>query len=235
MAMASQLLFFALPSEARPFLRLAASAGIPFRSEAAPKDLPGVRRFVGTGIEVWISGVGPRNAAATADAALEAARPTRVVTAGIAGALRPDLRIGDVVHDALELPELAEAFRRRGSVPGRIETRPKVAVLASEKARIREESGADLVEMESGAIRERCRAAGIPSATVRSVSDLATGDLPLDFNRVYDSKMALSPWLLARAILARPAAIPGLMALGRHAGTASDSLAQVLGVLWERD
>lgn len=227
------LLFFALPSEATPFLRAAARRGVPLRRTPPKPRLEGVVRFVGPGMEVWVTGVGPANAVRAAEAALAGFRPELAVTSGIAGALRPDLRIGEVIHEADEIPDLEPALRRHGSRPGRIATRDRVAVLAQEKANIRGETGADLVEMESGAIRERCKAAGVPSATIRSVSDLAEGDLPLDFNRVYDSRMALSPWRLAGAIAVRPTSIPGLMRLGRDANRASEELSRVLdGVLF---
>jgi adenosylhomocysteine nucleosidase len=82
--------------------------------------------------------------------------------------------------------------------------------------------------MESAVIHEACAARGIPCATVRSISDLAEEDLPLDFNRLATPRQTLSPWRLAMAVLRSPGCLPGLLKLGRHSAAASRSLGALL-------
>ena len=103
-----------------------------------------------------------------------------------------------------------------------------VAVTAYEKATLRERTGADAVEMESGIIRRLCRERGIPSATVRVISDTAQEDLPLDFNALMKPNGKLSLGRIARDVLRRPRELPALMALGRQTKLAARNLAVVL-------
>jgi adenosylhomocysteine nucleosidase len=103
-----------------------------------------------------------------------------------------------------------------------------VLVTAAQKAQARADTGARAVEMESEVIRQACRAAGIPSATVRVISDLAAEDLPLDFNRLAKPDQSLHPGKLALAILKSPGAVPGLLRLRNNTRLAAETLADVL-------
>jgi hypothetical protein len=104
----------------------------------------------------------------------------------------------------------------------------RLAVTAEDKRLLRERTSAALVDMESAAIREICREQGIPSATIRAVSDDAARDLPLDFNRLYTPSMRIDPARLAFRILAAPWKIPALIRFGRQTAFASGRLAGVL-------
>jgi hypothetical protein len=103
-----------------------------------------------------------------------------------------------------------------------------VVITRFEKAQLRLETQADLVDMESTVLRELARARSIPSATVRSVSDTAHGDLVLDFNRVYTVQKTLHPGRLALEIARAPWKIPALIRFGGDAHKASLRLAEVL-------
>ena len=222
------LIFFAMPGEAGPFLR-AAAAILPGPVRAPlPDGAQGAQRFTLGIHEVWVTGVGPVNAARVGRIAIGQFQPARVITAGVAGALDPAHRVGEVFHDAESETGLDPLLHRAGSRRGRIVMRDRIAVTAADKAALRAETGADLVEMESAALRGLAFAAGIPSATVRAVSDTAGHDLPLDFNAVYTPNMRLSPFQLGAAIARAPWKIPALIRLGGNARTASTRLAAVL-------
>jgi hypothetical protein len=107
-------------------------------------------------------------------------------------------------------------------------TRDRVVITRFEKAQLRLETQADLVDMESTMLRELARARSIPSATVRSVSDTAHGDLVIDFNRVYTVQKTLHPGRLALEIARAPWKIPALIRFGGDAHKASLRLAEVL-------
>ena len=85
--------------------------------------------------------------------------------------------------------------------------------------------------MESGIIRRLCHERGIPSATVRVISDAAHEDLPLDFNPLMQVDGTIHLGKLAGAILRRPHKIPALMALSSRSKFAAQRLAAVLRVL----
>jgi hypothetical protein len=82
--------------------------------------------------------------------------------------------------------------------------------------------------MESGAIQDACRAAHIPCATVRVISDQADEDLPLDFNALSKPDKNLDFGKLAWAIARSPGKIGGLLRLQKNTKFAARQLAGVL-------
>ena len=202
------LVCFAVKEEAAPFLRA----------------LP-------AGVETLVTGMG----AAAAERAVQAKLAERswklVLTCGFAGGLNPALRPETVVFEADADFPLHHALLEAGAVAARFHCAARVAVTAAEKTALRERTGADAVEMESGIIRRLCHERGIPSATVRVLSDAAHEDLPLDFNPLMQADGTLHLGKLAGAILRRPHKIPALMALGRRSKSAAQRLAAVLRVV----
>ena len=89
--------------------------------------------------------------------------------------------------------------------------------------------------MESNIIRQICRAAQIPSATVRVISDTAQEDLPLDFNRCLTADARLDYVRLAARVLASPHRLGGVLALWRHSRQAAHTLAEVLARVMDCD
>jgi nucleoside phosphorylase len=172
--------------------------------------------------------------AAAAERAVQAKLVERkwglVLTCGFAGGLNPALRPETVVFEADADFPLHHALLEAGAVAGRFHCAERVAGTAAEKTALRERTGADAVEMESGSIRRLCHARGLPSATVRVLSDAAHEDLPLDFNPLMQADGTLHLGKLARAILRRPHKIPALMALGSRSKSAAQRLAAVLRV-----
>jgi adenosylhomocysteine nucleosidase len=195
------------------------------REEAAP-----FRRRVaqGSGVRVLITGMGPASAERAMRAALDSYAPCAVITAGFAGGLASELAHGEVLFCAdPQFPWLARLIEA-GARPGKFHCAARVAVTAPEKAALRQSTGADAVEMESGVIRELCGARRIPSATVRVVSDTADEDLPLDFNALLTETGRLNPFKLAWALMAGPGKIPALLALQRRTRQAANRLARIL-------
>jgi nucleoside phosphorylase len=224
----STLLFFALPQEAAAFVQLARRRGRPLKSAARPQPRQALQRWVAPGLEIWVTGMGLENAQRGGEAALETGRPERIITSGVAGALNPEARIAWVYHEAdIAFPGI-DRLQATASTPGRMVTRDRVVITHLEKAQLRSETQADLVDMESSVLRDMARAQGIPSATVRSVSDTAHGDLVLDFNRIYTAEMTLHPGRLALEIARAPWKIPALIRFGGNAQNASVRLAEVL-------
>lgn len=207
----SILVCFAVPEEAGPF-----------QKRVSQREHPS--------LDVMITGMGATHAR---DAMLERLRspkglPRLVLTCGFAGGLNPALPRGTIIHDCDPIAGLAEVLVGAGSQPASFHCATRVAITAAEKANLRRTTGADAVEMESGIIRQLCRERGIPSATIRAVSDAANDDLPVDFNQLMTPDMRIQFGKLAAVLIRSPGTIPGLLRLRRSTVDAAQRLAAVL-------
>ncbi|HWD18800.1 MAG TPA: hypothetical protein VHB20_05930 [Verrucomicrobiae bacterium] len=181
----------------------------------------------GNSCQVWLTGIGRHNAARNIREAIAAVQPSCVISAGFAGGLNPALPPGAVVYeddDADFEPELEEL----GAIKARFYCHRRVATTAEEKAGLWKSTGADAVEMESSVIRTICRELGIPSVTIRVISDDARQDLPLDFNALMTSEDRINYFKLVGAILRHPGRVPKLMEFQRQTVEASRRLGAVL-------
>lgn len=221
------LIFFAVPQEAMPFLRRARKAGFPI-TRRRPR-LPSIPIEASVGPHhVVVSGMGHDRAVAAARAALEETEPEWLLTCGFAGGLDPSLGLGDVVHDSDPWFPLALEGLPVTSRPAVFHGSPTIIVSRGEKARLRAETSSDVVEMESGPIRDLCRARGVPSATLRVVSDVAGEDLPLDFNMLLTPDHDLHPGRMAAAIVRSPWKVASLMRFHRRVSLAARRLAEAV-------
>jgi adenosylhomocysteine nucleosidase len=203
------LVCFAVAEEARPFQKI-----------VVLNPHPAVR--------IAVSGMGRCNAQAMIDAELKTSRPGLVLTCGYAGALNPELALGQIVFDADAAFPDASGLEKLGGRAVRFVHSEKIVVTAVDKARLRAETGADAVEMESAIIRAACRDQGIPSATVRVISDTASQDMPLDFNALMTPDLKMSFLRLSAMIMRSPQRIPALWAFGRESRKAAVELGNFL-------
>jgi adenosylhomocysteine nucleosidase len=226
------LVCFALKEEAAPFQKMASG-----RMDVA----------------ILITGIGRKNAEKSVREFLANNSPELVLTCGFAGGLNPDLKPGEVVFETAfpgsSRRESAQTERGEkmepthvgcyeeliaaGAKPAKFFCADRIATTAAEKKKLRAETGADAVEMESAAIHAVCRERGIPWATVRVISDTANEDLPLDFNVLAKPDMNLNYGKLALAILKSPGKIGALLKLQRKTRLAAERLADTLGkIIW---
>ena len=215
------LICFALKEEAAPFRKIA--AGKVAAEQAA----------------ILLTGIGRRNAEKSVREFLATNSPKLVLTCGFAGGLNPDLKLGDVVFELSdsEIRNPQSAIRNSllaaGAKPAKFFCANRIAVTVAEKKKLRDETSADAVEMESEAIHAVCRERGIPCATVRVISDTANEDLPLDFNQLAKPDMSLDYGKLALAIAKSPGKIGALLRLQKNCRFAAEQLAAVLEkVIW---
>ena len=222
------MIVLAVPDETRPLLNLAVARWAP-GTHPVPSLRGAQGREVSVGpMRILTVGMGPTNAASSFRAAVEAAAPSFVVTGGFAGGLNPELKRSELVWETDPgFPAIAW-LEQSGGRRGTFHCHPSIAVTAEAKAALRQRTGADAVEMESGVIRAECRRRGIPSATFRVISDTADADMPLDFNRITTPDLGLSPWRLAREILLHPWSIPRLIRFQGETTHAAHRLATAL-------
>jgi adenosylhomocysteine nucleosidase len=205
----STLICFALKEEAAPFQKIA--AGKP-------------------GVSILLTGIGRQNAEKTVREFLATNSPALVLTCGFAGGLNPDLGSAAVVFETAD-DNLRAKLQAVGAAPAKFFCAGRIATTTAEKKKLRDETGADAVEMESAAIHALCRERGISCATVRVISDTANEDLPLDFNLLAGPDMNLDYGKLALAIAKSPGKIGALMNLRKRTVAAAENLAAVLARL----
>jgi len=181
---------------------------------------------------VLVTGMGSKNAQQALYQALTGPLPERVLTCGFAGGLNPEFPAGTVLFSADQDFDLTPALVAAGARLACFHRADRVIITAAEKHVLRQTTGADAVEMESAIIRAICRERGIPSATLRVISDAAEEDLPLDFNRLMDAKGRLRYDRLVVALLKSPGRIRALIRMGLRTRRAAKELAKVLSSLF---
>ena len=206
------LVCFALKEEAAPFRKIAA----------------GKTATAQVGLSILITGIGRQNAEKSLREFLATHSPKLVLTCGFAGGLNPDLKLGDVVFETTD-ENLRSKLLAVGAKLARIFCANRIATTIAEKKKLRDETGADAVEMESAAIHVICHERGIPCATIRVISDTANEDLPLDFNALAKPDKNLDFGKLAWAIAKSPGKVGALMELQKKTSFAAKQLAGVLG------
>jgi uridine phosphorylase len=227
----STLICFALKEEAAPFHKIAAGRPgiftiiVGIGRQNAEKS---VLSFLTGGASVLAS----REPASTGQDRLARtlAPPSLVLTCGFAGGLNPDLKLGEVVFElSTRNAQLSTRLLAAGAKPATFFCADRIATTVAEKTKLRYETRADAVEMESAAIHAVCAERGIPCATVRVISDTANEDLPLDFNALAKPDKSLDFGKLFLAIARSPGKIGELMELQKKTGFAAQQLAAVLG------
>ncbi len=253
----STLICFALKEEAAPFWKIAAGNAATAQvsilltgigRQNAEKSL---REFLGSapasGAAVDASSTTKANDEASFATREGACAPQFVLTCGFAGGLNPDLRLGDVVFEMANAPltpslsppggervsvrtgeGLFLKLSAAGAKPAKFFCANRVATTVAEKKRLRAETGADAVEMESAAIHAVCAERGIACITVRVISDTANEDLPLDFNALSKPDKSLDYGRFFLTIAKSPGKIGALMELQKNTKFAADRLAEVL-------
>jgi len=226
------LITFALDLEFAPWRRLRSFAKIPDTEFAAYEAKLGEAQ-----VRVALTGVGGVRAKGVVRAALEW-QPDICIAAGLAGSLRADYRIGQVLaaRDIMELEsgrtvaadaDLLQRAETCGAVViDRLLTSSTMILSAEGKRRLGSMAGA--VEMESFVVVTEVIGKGIPAIAIRVISDEVGEDLPMDFGGVLDDSGNVKTGRIVRALARSPQKLPALVRLGRHSRAASIKLAEFL-------
>ena len=166
-----------------------------------------VGSFSSKKIVVVKSGIGKTAAAVCTQCVIDTFNPSFIINTGIAGSLNDSLEIGDVVvgaeisyHDVdvtafgyvkNQIPGAAVLFKssnnlskiafKFGAKKGKIATGDSFIADDSLKIKIKDETNADLVDMESASIAHTATLNGANFIIIRSVSDKASSSANVDF------------------------------------------------------
>ncbi len=169
-------------------------------------------------------------------------RVVGVITAGLAGALSPELDTGDIVIDSTSTNASALAqfmdnmSGRRRVFVGPIHTSRHVVSTPEDKKKLYTESQALAVDMENSYTRDFALRRKIPWLGIRAISDNAFESIPAEVMRFIDTAGNVKPWELTMGLARHPGLIPAVVRLGKHTQTAtrqlSDTLAAVIRSGW---
>ena len=156
----------------------------PLLGKTRPQPVDGVDLFELPGAMVAIGGIGESHARHAAEVVIEQAQPKLLVSAGIAGAISPKLKVGDVGW-IREVVDVATGERYRTERGDWVLATSQDVSDAAEKLGLLTKYGADVVDMEAAAAAQVAREHGIEFAAVKAISDDATFEMP-PLNRFID-------------------------------------------------
>jgi adenosylhomocysteine nucleosidase len=188
-------------------------------------------RFTGGALDIVPVGVAAcQLAARLADVAV----PSLIVSAGVCGALAPQLGVGAlVVPEAVLAPDgrrhttAAVGLRRSGILV----STDRVLEDAAAKSRLWLDTGALAVDLESAEILAWAAERGVAGVVVRGVCDPAGRGVPADLARAVQDDGRMRPMRAVTAMLARPGALADVVALRNGTAAALKTVATTLGTL----
>jgi nucleoside phosphorylase len=188
-------------------------------------------------VDFVVTGMGMENARRGTQAAINSDHKA-CIGAGFAGALRPTLKIGDVLvpravqelgrSKTLECSQnlLVAACENRAIEAKMLLTANRVIETSEEKKRL--SPFAEAVDMESFATISVARERNVSCVAVRVISDRLDEDMPAAIHTTVDEFGRVRIGRVIRHLASHPFQIPALVRLGRQSKTAADALAHFL-------
>jgi nucleoside phosphorylase len=158
---------------------------------------------------------------------------------GFAGALDPNLTVGDILEPRAVVSgarddsgiDLATTGICANSRP--IVTSQEIVSTPAEKAALRDKTKCAAVDMEAFELASVCQALGKPFHTARSISDAADEAFPMELSGIIKPSGSLSLGRLAWAVLKKPSLIGPLSRLRRGSVKVEDGLRRIVQRLVE--
>jgi len=186
----------------------------------------GFKFFENSGVVLVCAGVGAEAARRAAEAIVNLYRPALLVSAGFAGALDPNLQVGDMLVPNCVIDAADGSRTEHGRGEGLLVTFEDIAD-AEQKAKLGKAFGAHAVDMEAAAVARCAESHGVEFFACKVISDTSDSPLP-SVKRFVDSMgrfhaaryllhIAIRPWLWAQ-----------VMQLARNSKMAAQKLCQAL-------
>lgn len=228
---------FALPAESADFLRSLE------RTTSGSRGRDGAVRGKINDLDVGIlhTGVGAKVARLRLENFLQAERVDYLISAGFAGALDPQLDVGDlVIAENFSSSELLQSPRLElGVLPvyaGKLLTAESMVENAAERAALGAETAAIAVDMETEHIAAVCAKHRIPMLSIRAISDTEAAPFPAPAAVLFNVKRQETKFArLALYLITHPTRIGRLIAFRKQIALARDSLTAALDALLRHD
>jgi adenosylhomocysteine nucleosidase len=227
------LVVVAMPIEMKPFVRMLALTkgtlgrsdvftGSIARSAGTPGSAPSNTEIVGA-----VTGIGPERARDTVERLLDATSVDHIVMIGVAGALDPGLRIGDlVVPEVVWDADTSESHRpvpvQDVATSGTLRTSgvmlTDAQALAPDRAR-----GVIALDMETAAVAAVSAKHHIAFSAFRAISDrVQDGIVDESTLKMTNADGSANVWGAVKTIASRPSMLPKLSKLLRDVRTATE-------------
>lgn len=202
---------FALPVESRDFV-----AKLAKRSSLSREGVDIIRGEIhGLPLAVVHTGVGGKVAHASIEAFLTRDQPDYLISAGLAGALDPELKLGDLLiaenYSSRELTESPHLRLEDASIYlAPIVTAATIVESKADRDTLARKSGAAAVDMETEFIARACRARHVAMMSLRAISDTVAEPFPAPAKVLFDVEkqktpvarlglyLAMHPWAIGR-------------------------------------
>jgi adenosylhomocysteine nucleosidase len=167
-----------------------------------------------------------------------------LVSFGIAGALRPGLKPGDIVISTEVVDEdrrwltgeslralIPELVQQIGAVEGPVLGAQMVLATEADKRRAWQETGAIAVDLESVVVARAGAALGIPFLVLRAIADPATRSLPPAALLPLSAEGKPQVGQVLASVMRRPQQLPSLFGIAREARQALAALVEPANAL----
>jgi len=171
---------------------------------------------------VVVGGIGVKFAGRAAEVAVDYAQPQRLISAGIAGAVSPKLKSGDV-GQAREVIDLASGVRYFASGGDWVLATAQGVNDVVGKRELLAKHGADVVDMEAAAVARVAQERGLEFAAVKAISDEAAFEMP-PLDRFIDAKGRFATAEFVKYVALRPKWWSSLGPLKRNSELAAKNL-----------
>ena len=190
-------------------------------------------------VALVISGVGQKNAEKATNILLDVFAPKLICSAGYAGGLSSRLKQSNIcVPEHVIRASDMQALDLSLLIPQRVLPIPNKLTLLTvndvvespeQKRMLYEQTGAELVDMETFAVAEVCRIREVPFFSVRVILDAAEDRIPKDIVKILESLgkgVFRFSGTIFGGVVSRPSVVLDLASLKRQAFNASERLAR---------
>ena len=161
----------------------------PLVGKAQARSVDSVELYELPSAVIAVGGIGEAHARHAAEVVIQEAQPALLVSAGIAGAVSPTLKVGDVgrIKEVVDVAT-GDRYTTRGG-DWVLATSQDVSD-AAEKLDLHGKLGADVVDMEGAAVAQVAKERGIEFAAIKAISDDAEFVMPPLNRFIEDGKFA---------------------------------------------
>jgi nucleoside phosphorylase len=228
---------FALPAESSDFIRLLERPAL--HSREGVESIRG--RLHGKSVAVIHTGVGRKICCERMEVLLRRERFEYLISAGFAGALDKDLRIGDLlIAENFSSPALLRSahldLADDGLFLGKLLTASGMIESSAEREELARETGAAAVDMETEFIADACGEHELPMLSLRAISDTPAEPFPAPAHVLFDiEKQKTNFARLAFYLGTHPGAISRLNAFRERVAVARKALTSTLDKIVRAD